>query len=384
MTALAGEAHDGLRQRARTGRSTSRARDVRRRLRLAHAGGPVRRHHDGGYDCFYSGGSWLTEGYAVAWASDHPLGPGPNRPASDRLLATVPGHVRGPGHNSIVTTTAARRDRLPRLGRGHYQTHDVHRSGGVAGRRSAHPGSELEGPTTAGMTDPTSLDEIRERHPRPQMTRPDWTDLNGSMAIRLRRLRHRDGPTLVRARRRLRPDDHRSVPAGVPGQRHRGPRLPSRRLVPADVLGSAPFAWMALLLLHFGAVDYRACGLGQRPPGRHPRGRAHAVLRRRDSRPGRRRARTCWTVRAEDPPADLDPAAGQAGLAGASAQHLLRADHGHLAAGLAGNRSRRPTSPRCAGPPTCCGGRCAFGWFSTDRYRRGCSWVWRCSSTATR
>ena len=68
--------------------------------------GPAVRHHDGAYYCFYSGGSWLTEGYAVAWASaPTPLGPWTEPPpATGRLLAAIPGHVRGPGHNSIVTT----------------------------------------------------------------------------------------------------------------------------------------------------------------------------------------------------------------------------------------------------------------------------------------
>jgi beta-xylosidase len=68
--------------------------------------GPAVRIHDGRYYCFYSGGSWQTEGYAVAWASaPSPLGPWTEPPAATgHLLAAVPGHVRGPGHNSIVTT----------------------------------------------------------------------------------------------------------------------------------------------------------------------------------------------------------------------------------------------------------------------------------------
>lgn len=68
--------------------------------------GPTVRLHDGSYYCFYSGGSYLGEGYAVAWArAAHPLGPWVE-PADGRgrLLGTVPGRVRGPGHNSIVTT----------------------------------------------------------------------------------------------------------------------------------------------------------------------------------------------------------------------------------------------------------------------------------------
>jgi arabinan endo-1,5-alpha-L-arabinosidase len=88
--------------------------------------GPTVRLHDGVYYCIYSGGSWHGTGYAVAWAeAAHPLGPwheptshavapdvtpgSRSAVASDvtvdnRLLATVPGHVWGPGHNSVVTT----------------------------------------------------------------------------------------------------------------------------------------------------------------------------------------------------------------------------------------------------------------------------------------
>jgi len=69
--------------------------------------GPTVRHHDGRYYCLYSGGSYLGEGYGVAWATaEHPLGPWTEPAGTDRLLATVPGHVRGPGHNSVVTSPA--------------------------------------------------------------------------------------------------------------------------------------------------------------------------------------------------------------------------------------------------------------------------------------
>ena len=70
--------------------------------------GPTVRERDGSYYCVYSGGSFLGEGYGVAWArADHPLGPWVEpQDGSNRLLATVPGHVRGPGHNSVVTTPA--------------------------------------------------------------------------------------------------------------------------------------------------------------------------------------------------------------------------------------------------------------------------------------
>lgn len=68
--------------------------------------GPSVCRRGGTYYCFYSGGSYLNESYAVAWASaPGPLGPWTEPPAeTGRLLASVPGHVRGPGHNSMVTT----------------------------------------------------------------------------------------------------------------------------------------------------------------------------------------------------------------------------------------------------------------------------------------
>jgi arabinan endo-1,5-alpha-L-arabinosidase len=72
--------------------------------------GPAVCYRDGRYYCFYSGGSWQTTGYAVAWASaPSPLGPWTEPPtATGRLLAAVAGHVRGPGHNSLVTTYGGR------------------------------------------------------------------------------------------------------------------------------------------------------------------------------------------------------------------------------------------------------------------------------------
>jgi beta-xylosidase len=56
------------------------------------------------YYCFYSGGSWLEPTYGVAYAvADHPLGPWVEPTDRPPLLRTVPDHVIGPGHNSVVT-----------------------------------------------------------------------------------------------------------------------------------------------------------------------------------------------------------------------------------------------------------------------------------------
>lgn len=57
------------------------------------------------YVCFYSGGRWENPNYGVSYATaDHPAGPwtevvGLHGPP---LLRTVPGHVIGPGHNSVI------------------------------------------------------------------------------------------------------------------------------------------------------------------------------------------------------------------------------------------------------------------------------------------
>jgi len=68
--------------------------------------GPSVRRSGDRYYCTYSGGSYLNESYHVAWATaPHPLGPWTEPPGGpSQLLATIPGHVRGPGHNSILTT----------------------------------------------------------------------------------------------------------------------------------------------------------------------------------------------------------------------------------------------------------------------------------------
>lgn len=68
--------------------------------------GPNVLRRGNGYVCLYSGGSYLGEGYQVAYATaPHPLGPW-TEPTGEppRLLHTVPGRVRGPGHNSVATT----------------------------------------------------------------------------------------------------------------------------------------------------------------------------------------------------------------------------------------------------------------------------------------
>ena len=65
---------------------------------------PYVRRHNGRYYCFYSGSNWQTENYGVDYAVASKVeGPYTGQGRSARVLHGVSGHVRGPGHHSIVT-----------------------------------------------------------------------------------------------------------------------------------------------------------------------------------------------------------------------------------------------------------------------------------------
>ena len=75
--------------------------------------GPTVRKRDGKYWCFFSGSNWQTANYGVDYAvAQKVMGPYDNAGADGgpRVLQTVPGKVRGPGHNSIVTEPDGRTD----------------------------------------------------------------------------------------------------------------------------------------------------------------------------------------------------------------------------------------------------------------------------------
>jgi arabinan endo-1,5-alpha-L-arabinosidase len=65
--------------------------------------GPCVIKHAGRYYCFYSGANWQTPRYGVDYVvADSPLGPYSEGGDHARVLHGIPGHVRGPGHHSIV------------------------------------------------------------------------------------------------------------------------------------------------------------------------------------------------------------------------------------------------------------------------------------------
>lgn len=66
--------------------------------------GPFVVKRGGLYYCFYSGGNWQNPTYGVSYAvAKHPLGPW-QEPHMGRaaVLQTIPQHLIGPGHNSLV------------------------------------------------------------------------------------------------------------------------------------------------------------------------------------------------------------------------------------------------------------------------------------------
>jgi arabinan endo-1,5-alpha-L-arabinosidase len=65
--------------------------------------GPFVRHHEGKYYCFFSGANFLTDRYGVDYCvADHIMGPyaDSGSDAGARVLHSVAGKVRGPGHHS--------------------------------------------------------------------------------------------------------------------------------------------------------------------------------------------------------------------------------------------------------------------------------------------
>ena len=71
--------------------------------------GPCVVKHNNRYYCFYSGSNYQTTNYGVDYVvAEHPLGPYTGQGDHARVLHSVPGHVRGPGHHSIVPSPDGR------------------------------------------------------------------------------------------------------------------------------------------------------------------------------------------------------------------------------------------------------------------------------------
>jgi len=67
--------------------------------------GPHVVFRDGLYYCLYAGGNWQNETYGVSYAvAEHPLGPWRDEWSAHGpvVLKGVPGHIIGPGHNSVT------------------------------------------------------------------------------------------------------------------------------------------------------------------------------------------------------------------------------------------------------------------------------------------
>jgi arabinan endo-1,5-alpha-L-arabinosidase len=105
MTRLAGECHVVVRARYDwTLYQAHRRMDVYDATFDWHTiEGPSVVKHARKYYCFYSGANYQTTRYGVDYVvADHPLGPYTGQGDHPRVLQSVPGRVRGPGHHSIV------------------------------------------------------------------------------------------------------------------------------------------------------------------------------------------------------------------------------------------------------------------------------------------
>jgi beta-xylosidase len=105
MTRLAGDCHVVVRARYDwTLYQANRRMDVYNATFDWHTiEGPCVVKHDGRYYCFYSGANYQTPRYGVDYVvAAHPLGPYSGQGDQARVLRSVPGKVRGPGHHSIV------------------------------------------------------------------------------------------------------------------------------------------------------------------------------------------------------------------------------------------------------------------------------------------
>jgi beta-xylosidase len=75
--------------------------------------GPCVCKHEGRYYCFFSAGRWENETYGVDYAvADNVMGPYTcdATPDGARVLRTVPGHLIGPGHNSVAQSPDGKTD----------------------------------------------------------------------------------------------------------------------------------------------------------------------------------------------------------------------------------------------------------------------------------
>ena len=182
--------------------------------------GPFVRRRDGRYYLFYSGGSWLEPTYGVAYAvADHPLGPWTEPTDRPPLLRTVPGHVIGPGHNSVVagpdsTDVMVYHAWDPEQTKRRLCIDPIVWAAGAptstapAGSRASSPGHRHD-------------DAVRRRTPPADTDAPELDRPLRHLVVRVRRRGHRPGRPMAGPSRRLRPHHRGPVPTRVRAQRHR-------------------------------------------------------------------------------------------------------------------------------------------------------------------
>ena len=169
--------------------------DVRRRVRLAHTGGSVRREAARDrYWMTYSGGAWTGPGYQVSWASaPHPLGPWQAAPQdAPPILATSELPDRPRSQLPRGRAGRVRRDRLPRLERGRHRTTAAPRPDRLPAGRSG--GRSRIG---RGSTEPPSKKRKGDddRHPAARAVGPATRAVGGEPLARPRPGDRSGGPS---------------------------------------------------------------------------------------------------------------------------------------------------------------------------------------------
>ena len=188
-----------------------------------------------------------------------------------------------------------------------------------------------DNPLTTPWTDKVTAEHALPEYPRPQLVRPKWTNLNGLWDYAIRP-KAEDRPTQFEGKL-LVPFAVESALSGV-----KRPLTPEQRLWYRRSF-TASHAKGTRLLLHFGAVDWRAeVFVNGKAVGQHEGGYDAFTFDITDAlRPG---AEQELVVAVWDPTDSALTAARQAGTE--SQRHLVYGGIRHLADRVAGARAGRP------------------------------------------
>ena len=191
----------------------------------------------------------------------------------------------------------------------------------------------------------TAQDVPRPEYPQPQFQREQWQTLNGHWEFEFDDANAGLNEDWAAGSRKFSAEHRRALRSGDEEERHRRHLLSSNRVVSARV--TLPAGWNGKrVLLHFGAVDYRArVWVNGRSLGEHEGGNVPFQF---DITGPLKAGANVITVRAEDPPTDRYIPRGKQYWEPKSRGIFYTRTTRHLAAGLARSRRATATSSACA------------------------------------